>query len=255
MKGAVSKVVLADLFVSEPPAHFFGNSSAREAHWTEKNWLKSRFHFAFAEWEDGPSNFGALRVVNDDLVQSNRGFGTHPHQNMEIVTIVLKGELTHKDSMGNSETLTRGSVQYMSAGTGVRHSEGNHHPNEPLRFIQTWLLPRSRGSKPRYGSYQPTEALPSNEWVPLVGDLSNPGSKPPPVLVDQDTKYFWYHWTEGRQPFTFPVAAGRQAYVLLAEGSTVDLIEGEAWKAVGDTHVNIAPTTSEGLVIAIEVKQ
>ena len=99
------------------------------------NWLKSRFHFSFAEWHGGRNRFVCLRVVNDDLVQPSRGFGTHGHQDMEIITYILHGGLTHKDSMGSEETLGRGSVQFMTAGTGVMHSEYNIDPEQDLRFI------------------------------------------------------------------------------------------------------------------------
>lgn len=91
----------------------------------------------FAEYNNPRNaNYGVLRVMNDDLVQPSRGFGTHPHREMEIVTYIVEGELTHKDSMGTEETLHRGSIQFMTAGTGVSHSEHNRHPSKPLRFIQ-----------------------------------------------------------------------------------------------------------------------
>lgn len=106
-----------------------------------KNWLKSRFHFNFAEYHSGPSQFGHLRVMNDDLVQPRRGFGMHPHRDMEIMTFIIHGKLTHKDSMGTEETLGRGGVQFMTAGRGIRHSEHNLH-DEPLRFVQCWVMPR-----------------------------------------------------------------------------------------------------------------
>merc|ERR1712159_863460 len=98
------------------------------------------------------SNFGVLRVMNDDLVQPARGFGTHPHRDMEIVTFVVRGSLSHQDSMGTQETLGRGSIQFMTAGRGVQHSEHNLHKSQDLRFIQMWLVPRSRGLQPSYGS-------------------------------------------------------------------------------------------------------
>lgn len=103
-------------------------------------WLRSKFHFSFAEYYN-PHNikFGVLRVINDDLVESNTGFDTHPHRNMEIISYVVNGELTHGDSMGNKNTITRGHVQYMSAGTGVYHSEHNLGKDE-LRFLQIWIF-------------------------------------------------------------------------------------------------------------------
>ena len=104
---------------------------------------------------------GSLRVVNDDLIQPARGFGTHGHRDMEIITYVLKGGLTHQDSMGTEETLGRGSIQYMTAGTGVMHSEKNLSSNQELRLIQSWILPKSKGLNPRYRRCIPT-------WIAFI---------------------------------------------------------------------------------------
>ncbi|MFB0917501.1 MAG: pirin family protein, partial [Clostridiaceae bacterium] len=113
-------------------------------------WLNSLFHFSFAEYYNPKNiNFGVLRVVNDDLILSNTGFPTHPHRDMEIVSYVVNGALTHGDSMGNKNTITRGHVQYMSAGTGVTHSEYNYS-DETARFLQIWILPDKRGHLPQY---------------------------------------------------------------------------------------------------------
>lgn len=114
---------------------------------TPTHWLESRFHFSFAEYFDpSRSQFGVLRVINDDLVAPKEGFGTHPHRDMEIFSYVLDGELTHRDSMGSSESLYRGSVQYMSAGTGVRHSEFNTGDTRS-RFLQVWYVILSKISQ------------------------------------------------------------------------------------------------------------
>ena len=117
------KIIEGKLGVSEPDPYRFGNkkNEVTNPNWTNTNWLKSRFHFSFAEYNN-PRNqqFGVLRVMNDDLVQPDRGFGEHPHRDVEICTYVIEGSLTHKDSMGTSESLTRGSIQFMTAGTGVQ---------------------------------------------------------------------------------------------------------------------------------------
>ncbi|KAJ7541707.1 hypothetical protein O6H91_10G072200 [Diphasiastrum complanatum] len=120
---------------------------------TPTSWLESRFHFSFAEYYS-PKNmdFGVLRVLNDDLVKPHSGFDTHPHKDMEIFTYVVEGELTHKDSMGTAETLGRGSVQYMSAGRGITHSEKNNSTNKKVRFLQIWIKPNQSGLTPNYGS-------------------------------------------------------------------------------------------------------
>lgn len=112
----LKKIPNARLAVSEPNPSWFGNpgNELKNPLWTNGNWLKSRFHFSFAEYSN-PRNaeFGVLRVMNDDLVQPNRGFGTHPHRNVEICTYIVDGSLTHQDSMGTEETLNRGAIQFM----------------------------------------------------------------------------------------------------------------------------------------------
>lgn len=117
----------------------------------EYGWLHTRYSFSFAEWyEPSLMGFGKLRVLNDDIVEANNGFGNHPHANMEIITIVTEGEVSHKDSMGNSYTVPAGDVQVMSAGTGIVHSEYNNSPDKRLALFQIWIEPKERNIKPRY---------------------------------------------------------------------------------------------------------
>ena len=114
-------------------------------------WLESWFHFSFAEYYNSDNiNYGVLRVINDDTIRPGTGFDLHSHRDMEIITYVIDGELTHADSMNNQRTLKRGDVQYMSAGTGVVHSEHNLG-EKPLRLLQIWILPDRRGLEPQYG--------------------------------------------------------------------------------------------------------
>lgn len=114
-------------------------------------WLDAHHSFSFAGWYDpNKIHFGALRVLNDDTVAPGKGFGAHPHDNMEIITIVLEGVLAHKDNMGHEETIQPGEVQVMSAGTGVYHSEYNHSPDKKVKLFQTWLFPNKRDVQPRY---------------------------------------------------------------------------------------------------------
>ncbi|MGB4585785.1 MAG: pirin family protein, partial [Rectinemataceae bacterium] len=117
-------------------------------------WLKSRFHFSFAEYYN-PDNlgFGQLRVLNDDQVRPGTGFDTHPHQDMEVVSYVVEGELTHGDGMGHRDVLRRGQVQYMTAGTGIYHSEHNRG-TATLRFLQMWIFPDRKGYVPNYGDHR-----------------------------------------------------------------------------------------------------
>ena len=216
-RSAEIRVVRAEsLYTSEPDPRMFGNqANARsDRAWTNDNWLKSRFHFSFAEYGGGPSNFGVLRVMNDDLVQPARGFGTHGHRDMEIVTYVVEGELTHADSGGNAETLGRGAIQFMSAGQGVRHSEHNRGA-KPLRFIQSWIVPRRRGLAPAYGSASDFDRI--DKWAKLVGDAAD-ASDDAPVKVEQDVSVSATELSPGKC-LDLRLGAARQAYLLAVEGA------------------------------------
>lgn len=182
-------------------------------------WLDSHFHFSFADYYN-PDNiqFGVLRVVNDDMVQPGTGFDTHPHRDMEIISYVIDGELTHADSMGNKHTLKRGEVQYMSAGTGVLHSEHNLGKTM-LRFLQIWILPDRQGHKPNYGDYRFKLKDRENAWLPLATGAHNPDSKAP-IRVNQDINAYATILTDGK-PIDFTVAQDRQAYLIMIEGSAV----------------------------------
>ena len=210
------------LFVSEPDPQWFGNgpNPSNDPSWTNQNWLKSRFHFSFAEYNNyHNTNFGVLRVMNDDLVQPHRGFGTHPHRNQEIITYIVEGELTHQDSMGTKESLPRGSIQFMTAGTGVRHSEFNHG-DKPLRFIQTWITPRRSGLPPNYGSYDGTKCIQErrNQLQHLVSDAASSEAVKTPVQINQDLDGFASE-LELNQQVVYDLPPDRQAYLLCVEGS------------------------------------
>ncbi len=117
----------------------------------DHGWLRSRHTFSFAGYYNPDRmHFGALRVLNDDKVAGGQGFGTHPHDNMEIVSIPLSGDLEHKDSTGRNEVIRQGDVQIMSAGSGLRHSEYNHNKDKAVEFLQIWVFPKERDIKPRY---------------------------------------------------------------------------------------------------------
>lgn len=218
------RVVPAErLFVSEPPPQWFGNGpnpGLGAAGWTNENWLKSRFHFNFAEYRGGPPKFGVLRVMNDDLVQPARGFGKHPHRDMEIITFVVDGQLTHKDSMGAEESLGRGSIQFMTAGRGVEHSEHNLQKDHHLRFIQSWVVPRAMGLPPNYGSMPGTAAAAQarkDKWAQLVGDVAAGGNAP--VKINQDCNVFVTELSPGVAAPPLEILPGRQAYLLCVEGA------------------------------------
>jgi redox-sensitive bicupin YhaK (pirin superfamily) len=229
----IRKINYADLFVSD------------------LGWLQSRFHFSFAEYFNRQNmNFGVLRVMNDDIVQPQTGFGAHPHKDMEIFSYVLAGELSHGDSLGNQETLRRGDMQYMSAGTGVVHSEMNSSPNEAARFIQTWILPRQKNLPPNYGSRRFTRADRLNRWLHLLGDKDSGAA----VCIHQDANAYVSELDDG-QTLNYALQAGRQAYLKVLEG---DIALGDLTLGHGDAaeirDVNIALTANSAAhVMLIEM--
>lgn len=150
-------------------------------------WLDSKHTFSFSHYYD-PSrmHFGALRVLNDDIVQGGGGFGKHPHDNMEIVSIPLKGDLEHKDSMGNVAVIRESEIQIMSAGTGIYHSEYNKNANESVNFLQIWVFPKERDIKPRYDQ----RAFDPKSRVNKFQNIVSPVKEDEGVWINQDA---WFH--------------------------------------------------------------
>ena len=182
-----------------------------------EGWLDSHFHFSFADYcNPDRVAFGVLRVLNDDIVQPGTGFGTHPHANMEILSYVVEGELTHADSMGNQRTLVRGQVQYMSAGSGVEHSEFNLS-REPLRFLQIWFIPSRRGLPPAYGDVRFAFADRENGWLHIASGVDGRDAAAAPVRMHADVNVFAAALAAGNG-LEFAVLPGRQAYLALIEG-------------------------------------
>lgn len=135
----------------------------------DHGWLKTWHSFSFASYYNPDRmHFGALRVLNDDIIEAGMGFGTHPHDNMEIITIVLDGELEHRDSMGNGSVIRPGEVQVMSAGTGIQHSEFNHSKENEASLLQIWVFPDKKNVKPRYGQAKFQEDEMNGKWRTVV---------------------------------------------------------------------------------------
>ena len=210
-------------------------------------WLFSRFHFSFAEYQD-PDNvhFGVLRVLNDDLVEPGHGFDLHPHSDFEILSYVVDGRLTHADSMGNTHTLGRGEVQYMSAGTGVLHSEHNRG-DRTLRFLQVWIFPDAKGYEPAYGDHRFGWDEREDRWLAIAA-----GDSSAPVAVHQDVHVSAAEVQAGRE-LPLAVAPGRQAYLLQVEGASSvngeELGERDALEIVEEDVVIAAATTSHLFVV------
>jgi quercetin 2,3-dioxygenase len=156
------------------------HTAASRGH-ADHGWLKSDFSFSFADWHDPERmGFGALRVLNDDFIAPRSGFELHAHRDMEIITIVTAGTVTHEDSMGNAEHIKAGEVQVMTAGTGVTHSEYNHGA-EPLILFQIWIVPRARGLRPRYAQWKFADPVASEPQL-----LVSPSGEGESLQINQD---------------------------------------------------------------------
>lgn len=214
----------------------------------DHGWLKSLFHFSFANYYNPRRvQFGTLRVVNDDLVKAGTGFDMHPHDNMEIISYVIDGQLTHGDSLNNSNTISRGHIQYMSAGTGIMHSEYNKG-TDTLRFLQIWIKPAQRSLKPYYGDYRYNWDERKNRFLHMV----SPTGGPAPVQINTDANIYAADIDQGLN-LEFPVAAGRQVYVIQIEGSSqlnnVTLSERDSLESVEETLIIKAIEPSHLLII------
>jgi len=186
---------------------------SEQRHFSDFGWLKTYWLFSFSNYFD-PHNiqFGALRVVNDDVVAPGTGFPTHPHEEMEIVTIVLEGEMTHQDSMGNKSVIKAGDVQRMSAGTGLTHSEFNLS-DRPVHFYQIWIFPDESGLKPTYDqrNYKPLEW--ENKLCPIASGQGIPNT----VTFHTDATVYRCSLNAGRS-VTHNDTFGRRIFVYLTYG-------------------------------------
>ncbi len=177
-------------------------------------WLKSHHSFSFANYYNPDRiQFGALRVLNDDVVAGGRGFGEHPHDNMEIISIPLSGSLRHEDSMGNAGTIQSGEIQVMSAGTGIYHSEFNPNPSEESKFLQIWLFPKQRNVEPRYDQQQIPQHI-QNEWVQIL----SPYREDQGVWIHQDAWFNLASFDAGTEKSYELHREGQGVYVFVLEG-------------------------------------
>ncbi|WP_379969003.1 pirin family protein [Ectobacillus sp. sgz5001026] len=181
----------------------------------EHGWLHSKFSFSFAEYFD-PNNlqFGPMRVLNDDRVAAHRGFGTHPHKEMEIVSIVLEGYLKHEDSYGHGATTTFGEIQRMSAGTGIFHSEINP-ADEEVNFLQMWFLPKELGTKPSYEKSSFTIEKMKNALLPVVSYHADKLEEA--AFINQDLTIYLSD-LEPNQSISFSQKNDRKTFVFVIEG-------------------------------------
>jgi redox-sensitive bicupin YhaK (pirin superfamily) len=177
-------------------------------------WLDSKFSFSFAEYYDPQKiNFGMLRVLNDDIIAPGTGFGTHPHNNMEIITIVLDGELEHRDSMGTGSVIHKNEVQVMSAGSGITHSEYNHSDSDSLNLLQLWIFSKEKNIKPRYDQklFLPDQRL--NQLVTVVSGFNEEDS----LYIHQDAEIKLGNFDKG-QELRYNLRTDKGIYMFLISG-------------------------------------
>ncbi|SHJ26283.1 hypothetical protein SAMN04488096_1253 [Mesonia phycicola] len=178
-------------------------------------WLNSYHTFSFANYQNPERmNFGVLRVLNDDIVQAGMGFGTHPHDNMEIISIPLEGDLEHKDSMGNVAIIKEGDVQIMSAGTGLTHSEKNKNSDKEVKFLQIWVFPKEKNVTPRYDQISIKEIAKENEFYQVV----SPNKEDQGVWLHQDAWFNLGNFTKGSSDEYKIKKEGNGVYVFILDG-------------------------------------
>ena len=216
-------------------------------------WLDSHHSFSFGHWYDpGKVHFGALRVLNDDVVKGGEGFGTHPHDNMEIISIPLRGALAHKDSTGTDGIIKTGDVQIMSAGTGIRHSEFNASKTEDVNFFQVWILPKEKNIKPRYEQKTFNASGRKDKWQIVV----SPDEKDGGVLINQDAVFSLYHAEQDTSVAYKNRFTGNGVYLFVIEGelemggNTLHTRDALEISGTDEFELNIRPGTN---LLAIEV--
>jgi quercetin 2,3-dioxygenase len=216
-------------------------------------WLDSHHSFSFGNWHDPEKvHFGALRVLNDDIVKEGRGFDTHPHDNMEIVSIPLKGALAHKDSTGTEGIIYSGDVQIMSAGSGIRHSEYNASHYDPVNFLQVWVFPKQQNIKPRHDQKTFDIAERQGKWQVVV----SPDEKEGGVWINQDARFALARIAAGKEIEFTPAFKGNGVYIFVLEGeATIDgkKLEKRDGLGVSGTDSFTIQANADSELLAIEV--
>jgi redox-sensitive bicupin YhaK (pirin superfamily) len=208
--------------------------------WADHGWLQSFHSFSFAGYQDpAHMGWGNLRVINEDRIAPETGFGTHGHQDMEIISYVLSGELAHQDSMGNVKGIPPGDVQRMSAGTGVRHSEFNHAPDSETHFLQIWILPDQRGVAPSYEQ----KTIPAQAKRGALALIAGPRATEHGVMIHADARLFAGQF-EGDEHANLVLNPARRVYVHLVKGELMvngyRLTAGDALLGEQETELHLS---------------
>ena len=222
----------------------------------DHGWLKSHHTFSFAGYFNPERvQFGALRVLNDDSVDGGMGFGDHPHDNMEIISIPLEGSLQHKDSMGNLATIEPGEIQAMSAGTGIYHTEYNKDKSKPVKFLQIWVFPNKRNVDPRYDQVKISTAEKPNQLVQVL----SPNADDEGVWIHQDAWFNMGKLEKGSKVDYSIHKKGNGAYIFVLEGQVAidgQLLDRRDGYGIWDTEgfTITASTDAEFLIMDVPME-
>ncbi len=222
---------------------------SKERYHAEMGWLSTYWHFSFADYHD-PANtqWGPLRVFNDDVIQPGKGFGAHPHSDMEIITYVLEGELEHQDNRGNRGVIRAGEVQVMSAGTGIIHSEVNRSKSHPVHLLQIWIMPRTRRLQPRWDQrrFGPEER--GGRLLPVVSAGEVPGT----LAIDQDAAVYVSALRPGEQT-VHKSQDDRRAYLFVIEGrlrvNGQEVSKGDQARIAGEPELRLEAVEDTELIL------
>lgn len=216
-------------------------------------WLKPNYYFSFAQyWDPQKVHFGLLRVLNDDFVAGGGGFPTHPHDNMEIVTIPLTGALQHKDSTGGQGIIKAGDVQIMSAGTGVQHSEFNDSKTEPVTLFQVWVFPKVKNIKPRYDQRSFDTADRKNQWQIVVSPLETDNA----LWINQDARFALASLDAGKELRYTTAFKGNGIFLVVVNGSVEvngQVLNKRDAAGIAETDSFTVTATEGAELLAIEV--
>jgi len=215
----------------------------------DHGWLRTYHTFSFADYFDREQmGFGSLRVINEDFVQAGKGFGTHPHRDMEIITYILEGQLAHKDSMGNGSVIKPGDVQRMTAGTGVTHSEYNVSQSETVHLLQIWILPKYTGLEPSYEQ----KYLDAREKQDRLRLVASPDGREGSVSIHQDASMYAATLSKGKE-LSHTLENGRRAYAHVVRGAAKvngeQLSAGDGAKITGEKSIRLAAAENSELLL------
>ncbi len=218
-----------------------------QRHHSDFGWLSTYWHFSFDTYRDPTNmNWGALRVFNDDVVQPGQGFGRHGHRDMEIVSYVLDGALEHQDSIGTRHVLKKGEVQVMSAGKGIQHSEYNGSPGEPVHFLQLWIVPRTKGSEPRWE--QKSFDRKPGQLTPVVSSGAIEGT----LAIDQDATIYLGDFEAG-QSASHRGGAARKQYLFVMRGEVElngrKLSQGDQARVEAETDLTLRSNAASEVIL------